>query len=148
METRGRLVYANQTVVDQQDFFQSDGYTRVTGLLVGNLTMKLFSNNVLQPWSFVTGANLTDIQILSGSVYWWEIPGSPGFYSVRFRPNAVGYWRLVLSYPAGMLTEAHDYDVVPVPPPVAQGLTSSFVRPESAHGHEYGHEHGHWPGRR
>ena len=59
MTTRGRLVYANQTVVDQADFFQSDGYTRVTGLVPANLVMQLFFDNQLQPWTFITGANLT-----------------------------------------------------------------------------------------
>jgi hypothetical protein len=120
--TRGRLVYANQTVVDQTDFFQPDGFTRVTGLTPAALVCQLFFDNQLQPWQLVTGLNLTDTQIASGSVYWVEVPGSPGIYSVRFRPNAVGYWRLLISYPAGKQISGQDYDIHPLPPAVDQGL--------------------------
>ena len=134
MTTRGRLVYANQTVVDQADFFQSDGYTRVTGLTPTGLICQLFFDNQLQPWKFITGANITDTQIASGAVYWVEVPGSPGIYSVRFRPNAVGYWRLLISYPVGLQIMGQDYDVNPVPPMVEQGLSSSFVKGEHGHG--------------
>jgi hypothetical protein len=128
--TRGRLVYANQTVDDQADFFQSDGFTRVTGLTVSNLVMQLFFDNVAQPWQFLSGANLTDTQIPSGGVYWLEVPGSPGIYSVRFRPNAVGYWRLLITYTAGQQISGQDYDVNPPPPTVDQGLKASFVKPD------------------
>jgi hypothetical protein len=116
--TRGRQVPANQTVDDQADFFQSDGFTRVTGLTVSQLVMQLFLNNV------------TDGQITSGNVYWLEVPGSPGIYSVRFRPNALGYWRLLITYPVGMQIEGQDYDVVPPSPTVDQGLKASFLKPE------------------
>jgi hypothetical protein len=138
MTTRGRTVYSNQTVVDQADFFQSDGYTRVTGLLPSQLVCQFFFNNKLQTWPLISGANLTDMQIVAGSVYWWEVPGSPGIYSVRWRPNAVGYWRLLISYPAGLQTSGQDYDVNPIPPVVNQGLQTSFVGP----GHRHGHHHG------
>jgi hypothetical protein len=128
--TRGRLVYANQTVDDQADFFQSDGFTRVTGLTTSNLSMQIFFDNQLQPWAFVTGANLTDTQIASGSVYWLEVPGSPGIYSVRFRPNAIGYWRLLITYAAGQQISGQDYDVTAPAPTVDQGLKASFTKPD------------------
>ncbi len=128
--TRGRLVYANQTVVDQADFFQSDGFTRVTGLTVNNLVCQIFFDNQLQPWPFVTGANLNDTQIASGNVYWLEIPGNPGFYSVRFRPNAIGYWRLLITSTAGQQSLGQDYDVSSAPPSVDQGLKASFLKPD------------------
>lgn len=127
--TRGRLVYANQTVVDQSDFFQVDGFTRVTGLTVSQLTCQLFFDNSLQPWPFVTGAGFTDIQIAAGYVYWLEVPGSPGIYSVRFRPTSVGYWRLIITYPAGTQISAQDYDVIATPPTVDTGLKASFIKP-------------------
>jgi len=128
--TRGRLVYANQTVVDQADFFQSDGFTRVTGLTVANLVCQIFFDNQLQPWSFITGSGLNDTQIASGNVYWLEVPGSPGIYSVRFRPNSIGYWRLLITYTAGAQIMGQDYDVVPPSPTVDQGLKASFLKPD------------------
>ncbi len=127
--TRGRQIPTGQTVDDQADFFQSDGFTRVTGLTVSQLTMALFFDNQPQPWQFVTGAGVTDTQITSGYVYWLEVPGAPGYYSVRFRPNAIGYWRLLITYPVGTQIQGQDYDVVPPSPTVDQGLKASFLKP-------------------
>lgn len=107
----GRSVPINTTVFDQADFFQLDGYTRVTGILPNQLTVVVFFNNVLQPWSLVTGVGVGDGQIQAGRIYWSEIPGAAGYYSVRWRPNAAGYWRIVTSYPAGSQIVARDYDV-------------------------------------
>ncbi len=128
--TRGRLVFANQTVDDQADFFQSDGFTRVTGLTPSQLVGQLFFDNQLQPWPLISGAGLTDTQIASGNVYWLEVPGSPGIYSVRFRPNALGYWRLLITYTAGQQIMGQDYDVVAAAPTVDQGLKASFLKPD------------------
>lgn len=129
--TRGRLVQVNQTVLDQVDFFQPDGFTRVTGLIVGALVSQIFFNNILQPWPLISGLNVTDQQVASGSIYFNEIPGSPGFYNVRFRPNAVGFWRNLLTYPAGTQISAQDFDVVPTAPSFGEGLNASFMNPGS-----------------
>jgi hypothetical protein len=125
--TRGRVVYTNQVVIDQVDFFEPDGFTRVTGLVIGNLTSELFFNNVLQPWSLTDGSATQDAQVVSGAVLWNEISGSPGFYSIRFRPNAEGYWRLLINYPVGTQITAQDYDVRTQPPLAVPGLRASFV---------------------
>lgn len=127
--TRGRLVTTNNVILDQADFFQLDGFTRVTGLTISTLVCQLFFQNILQPWTFVTGAGVTDAQVASGSVYWVEVAGSPGIYNVRFRPNAIGYWRLLITYPLGTQIMGQDYDVVPASVPVAGGLKASFVKP-------------------
>lgn len=127
--TRGRLVRNNETVRDQSDFFQSDGFTRVTGLTVGQIQGALFYNNTPQPWALTDGTGVTDTQIAAGKVYWNEVGGAPGYYSVRFMPNAVGYWRLLLTYSAGQQIEAQDYDVIDQSPMVEQGLKSSFNKP-------------------
>lgn len=127
--TRGRLVRNNEVVLDQADFFQPDGFTRVTGLTIAQLQSALFFNNALLPWVFVTGASITDSQVASGKVYWVEVPGSPGYYNVRFRPNAVGYWRLLITYTAGQQIMAQDYDVSGAPPNMDVGLQSSFIKP-------------------
>lgn len=128
--TRGRLVHANDVVLDQCDFFQLDGYTRVTGLTPNNLTCQLFFQNSLQPWPLESGQGVSDAQVASGKVYWLEVPGSPGIYNVRFRPNAIGYWRLLINYPVGTQISGQDYDVTPLPPTVDQGLKASLVKPK------------------
>ena len=127
--TRGRLVRNNEVVLDQADYFASDGFTRVTGLTVTQLQCVIFFNNAVQPWIFQSGANITDAQIASGKVYWVEVPGSPGYYNVRFRPNAVGYWRLLITYTAGDQIMGQDYDVTGAPANVDVGLHSAFVKP-------------------
>ena len=126
--TRGRLVYSNQVVFDQADFFQLDGYTRVAGLTVSQVVMELYFNNLPQSWTMVSGVGVPDAQVVAGKVYWQEIPGGP--YALRFRPNAVGYWRLLVTYPVGTQRLAQDYDVnagtgVAVP----SGIKTSFVDP-------------------
>lgn len=127
--TRGRLVQINQVIIDQADFFGTDGFTRVTGLLPANLTSQLFFNNLLQPWSLLLGSGIPDALIKSGTLYWNEVPGSPGIYNVRFRPNAVGYWRLLITYAAGTQIMGQDYDVLAQIPVVESGLKASFVKP-------------------
>jgi hypothetical protein len=127
--TRGRLVQVNQVVLDQADYFQADGFTRVTGLTFASVIEQLFFNNALQPWPLTNGLGVPDIQITSGKVYFNEVPGSPGIYSVRFRPNAVGYWRLLVTYAPGTQIMAQDYDVTPQAPSAAPGVKSSFTKP-------------------
>lgn len=125
-----RRVEANQTVVDQADLFQGNGYDRVAGVLHGAITLKVFWNNVTQSWPMADGTGLTDAQIQSGRVYWNEIPGAPGFYSVRFRPTGVGFWRLSLTYPAGSQARVLDYDVYLESTATHQtGLRASFTKP-------------------
>jgi hypothetical protein len=114
-------------VIDQADIFDTDDYTRITGLTVADLTATLFYNNAAQPWTFLTGITVTDAQVAVGNIYFNEITGQAGFYSVRFRPNAVGFWRLILDYPAGPRVVVLGFDVLSEPPVVASGLKASFV---------------------
>jgi hypothetical protein len=128
--TRGRLVQANQVVLDQADFFQPDGFTRVTGLIPSSLVSQIFYNNVIQPWPLVSGLGITDAQVTAGRIYFNEVPGNPGFYNVRFRPNALGFWRNLLTYPPGQQISAQDFDVVHSGPVMEGGLTASFIKPQ------------------
>jgi hypothetical protein len=134
MPAARRTVYANQALLEQVDFIGPDGVTRVSGITPGALISKLFFNNSVQPWPLVSGVAVTDQQVVAGYVYFNEIPGQPGFYSVRFRPNALGYWRTLLSYPAGMQTLAQDFDVVPALSAGEGGLQASFVKPSGSGG--------------
>lgn len=127
MVVYGRLIPINRVVIDQADIFAPDDFTRITGLTVADITTVLFYNNLAQPWPLVTGTTVTDAQVASGNVYFNEVLGYPGFYSLRFRPNAVGFWRISLAYDAGSKALAFNYDIVPEMPPVASGLKASFV---------------------
>ena len=110
--TQGRSTPNNTTLFDQADFFAVDGYSRVPGLAPGDVVCLVFFNNLVQPWGLVSGVAVSDAQVQSGRVYWSEIPGAPGYYSLRWRPNATGYWRVIVNYPAGLQVCARDYDVV------------------------------------
>lgn len=123
--TRGRLVQSNQVVYDQADFFQLDGFTRQTGLTIGQVVAQLYFNNVPTVWTLVSGIGILDSQVVAGKIYWQEITGGP--YSVRWRPNAVGYWRLLITYPVGTQILAQDYDVVTGGPQLGTGLKASFI---------------------
>ena len=127
--TRGREVEINQTVLDQADFFEADEFTRVVGLTAVDLTSEIFHQNILQPWALVDGTTVTDEEVASGTVYVHEITGSPGFYSVRFRPNALGFWRNSLTFAAGTQVLAQDFDVVARGAIADTGLKVSFVKP-------------------
>lgn len=129
---RGRIVQANQVVLDQADFYQGDGFTRVVGLGPGNIVSRVFYNNSIQAWPLVSGNAVNDSQITSGRIYFHEIPGQPGFYSVRFRPDALGYWRTLLTYPAGLQEMAQDFDVLQSAPTMESGLQASFVKPQGS----------------
>lgn len=131
--TRGRLVYTNQVVYDQADFFQVDGFTRVPGVTPGQLSLALYFNNSAQPWTLVSGTGIQDVNIASGKVYWQQIPSGP--YGIRFRPNAVGYWRLIITYSAGFQIVAQDYDVnAGTGVPIEGGLRASFGGPNGTGG--------------
>lgn len=127
--TRGRLVQINQTVIDQADFFEPDGFTRVIGLAVSDLTHELFFDNILMSWPLIDGTSVPDASVVSGNVYWSEVAGSPGFYNVRFRPNAVGYWRNLVTYTAGTQIMGQDFDVTSQVPQAETGLRASFTKP-------------------
>lgn len=126
--TRGRLVYNNQVVYDQADFFQLDGYTRVPGLTPVQLSLEVYFNNVKQAWTLLLGMGIIEGQIASGHVYWDDLGGA---YGVRWRPNAVGYWRLLITYATGAQILGQDYDVSAGTGVMAPGggLKASFVGP-------------------
>ena len=70
-----------------------------------------------------------EVHPASGKIYWTEVTGSPGIYNVRWRPNALGYWRLLISYAAGTQIMGQDYDIVSQVPLAESGLRASFTRP-------------------
>ena len=115
-----RPVPHNQTVFDQVDFFGPDFFTRIEGLTPAQVSVRVFYRNTLLDWTLIPGVAISDGQIRSGSVYWTEV--APGVYGVRWRPHAIGYWRLLFAYPAGAQEVALGYDVWAEPP-------TPFVQP-------------------
>ena len=127
-----RILPAQVPVVDQVDFFQADFFTRVTGLDYTDVTLEVFFiNALLSSWDLASGVSVPDGQVVSGHVYFNEMTPI-GYYSVRFRPNAVGFWRVAVSYTIGAQQVALDYDIVPpgsLTNNVGSGISASFFKP-------------------
>lgn len=122
-----RTVSANRMILDQVDLFLGDGITRAQDVVVGDLQLRVFRNSSQQDWTLVTGVGVTDVQVTSGKVYWTEL--SAGFYNVRFYPNAIGLWRVLVTYPTHNQAVSLSYDVVPKSSIVGSiGIRTSFFK--------------------
>jgi len=128
----GRLVSAAALVRDQIDLYNPPGsVTRATGVPSSMVSVAVFVNNVPLAWTLQDGTTTADAAISAGTVFFNEISGSPGYYSVRFFPDRVGYWRLVF-FDAALTEEViKEYDVVPAgafsPGGGGNGLNASFT---------------------
>ncbi len=126
MNLRWRLVPHNQAIFDLVDLYESDEITRIFGVASTQISAQVFFNNVPQPWTMVEGAGVSDAQILAGYIYWVEAQPGSGVYSIRWRPNAIGFWRLCFTYTPVPQILTLDYDVA-VFNPSDRGLKVSFI---------------------
>ena len=121
-----RTVSAGSPVIDQLDVFNADTFGRISGLSASDFTVTVFRNNQDRGWAVLTGTNVPTSSVSSGTVYLNEIPTNPGFYSLRWYPDSLGYWRIVLRYDSTDYIK--DYEVLPKPSTAASisGLVTSF----------------------
>lgn len=106
--TSGSVVYDQLLIVDpvgSQD--------RVTGVTVSDLVLKLFVNNAVISWDLEDGTMVLDSAISPGKIYFNEISGNNGYYSVRFFTDKIGYWYSSYVYSPNNLEIIREYDVVP-----------------------------------
>ncbi|HEY8095937.1 MAG TPA: hypothetical protein VIE65_07535 [Methylobacter sp.] len=126
----GRLLPAGALVRDQIDLYSPAGSAnRVPGYGISGLSLTLFLNNVPLSWPLADGSSVPDSSISSGTVYYNEIQSVPGFYAIRFFPNAVGFWRVVLTATPLLQVQIREYDIVPAGffgQSQGGGLTASF----------------------
>lgn len=125
----GRLLSAAALVRDQIDLYLPPGsVNRAQGYSVSGLSLALFFNNALVAWPLVDGSLVPDSSVSAGTVYFNEIQGSPGFYAVRFFPDSVGFWRVVLTAANIQTERILEYDIAPAGSKSGQGgLIASFV---------------------
>lgn len=125
----GRLVPAGQLIRDQLDFYMPAGsVNRLTGVVYGSLSLNIFSDNGLLAWPLADGTNVADFSVSAGTVYFNQIAGSPGFYSIRFFPDRIGFWRLVFQNQTLGEEIIRSYDVTSARPGMASNeLNASFV---------------------
>ncbi len=127
----GRMVNAGSSVIDQLDFFEAtDPIVRKPGISYSSISVSVFANNIQVNWPIVDGTNIPDYSVSSGFVYFNEIIGSPGYYSMRWYPNSTGFWRLSFTYPTNQVTIIKEYDIVPsgtIGTPT-NGIVTSFIK--------------------
>lgn len=109
-----RLLPSAKVVRDQIDIYSpSNTGNRLSNVMVGSLTVKVFFENQDQGWDLLDGTNIQDSSISSGHVYFNQISGADGYYSIRFFPDRVGFWRVVFYHSATQTDIPLGYDVVP-----------------------------------
>lgn len=125
----GRQLPAGQLIRDQADFYIPAGsINRMTGVAYTSLNLVVFADNALISWPLADGTNVADVSVSAGKVYFNEIAGSPGYYSVRFFPDRIGFWRLILRETTLGEEVILSYDVTPARPgPASNELNASFV---------------------
>lgn len=113
-------------IQEQVDLFLEDGKTRAQGVVPADLQLKIFLDGSQVDWPLLSGVGINDPRVTAGRVYWSEF--TTGFYYVRFFPNRVGTWRLVITYPAKDQAVSLSYAVSPqyASPPL--GMRASFLR--------------------
>ncbi len=125
MIARNRQVVAGRVANDQADLFSTeDGFSRVEGITLADLNVRVFFNNALQGHELVSGVGVTDGQVLAGSVYFHEIVA--GYYALRFIPTTPGAWRVILNCPDGAQSQAVDFDASATPLTPSGTLHASF----------------------
>lgn len=123
---QSRLLPFGGLVYQSVDLFDLDGYTRIPGVVAGDLSLVgLFQGSALV-WPLTSGDGVTDAQVISGLVYWTEV--ASGRYLLRWRPTVPGAWSWTLQYPTVPQTLGFTYDLVssltPAPSP---GIFPRFV---------------------
>lgn len=125
----GRLLSAGSIVRAQADFFlPAASVNRITGLTAAGLTLKLFADNAAISWPLVDGSTVADSSISAGTVYFNEISGSPGFYSVRLFPDRIGFWRVILTNVSIQTERILELDIVPSGKSGQTGLIATFLK--------------------
>jgi len=101
---------------------------RVVGESYASLLLNIFVDNGLLAWPLADGTTVADSSVAAGTVYFNQISGAPGYYSVRFFPDRVGFWRLIFREMTLNEEVIRSYDVTPARPgPASNELNASFV---------------------
>jgi hypothetical protein len=114
-------------ILNQVDLFLADGKTRAQDVQTTDLLLRVYVDDSPLGWTLVSGVGVPDVRVAAGRVYWTEF--STGFYSIRFFPNALGVWRILLTFPAHDQAVSLSYSVVPqVRNDLGSGMRASFIR--------------------
>jgi hypothetical protein len=95
-------------VFDHVDLLDSDGYTLLDGVALGDVVLSVWLDGQTQPWDLVDGAPITNAQVVSGHVYWVRTGDK---YTIRWRPSATGLWRMLFDYATVPQRVVLSYDI-------------------------------------
>ncbi len=120
---------AGQLIRDQIDLYMPSGsINRVIGESVSSLSVSVFVDNGPLPWALADGTTVADVSVSAGTIYFNQIASAPGYYSVRFFPDRLGFWRLVFREVTLGEERILSYDVTAARPgPASNELNASFV---------------------
>jgi hypothetical protein len=125
-----RQVSAGTLVLSQLDFYTPNTITRMTGILSTDIVFKLFANQINLNWPLIDGIQIPDSSISAGTVYFNEIAGFAGFYSIRFFPDRIGFWRLIFNHAPSQSDLILEFDVLSsnifTPGGTDRGLVANF----------------------
>ena len=123
-----RILSAGILVRDQIDIYNPvSSFIRQTGIVPATVASTLFVNNSLVAWPLIDGTNVSDSSVSAGNLYFNEIVGSPGFYNLRFFPDQIGFWRLIMRIVMTSSEVIREYDIVPQLGAKNSGLNASFL---------------------
>lgn len=107
-----RSLAAGALIRDQLDFyFPTNSKARLVGVQAASLLTHLFFNNEPLMWPLYDGTTVVDASISAGTIYFNEISFSPGYYAVRFFPDKIGFWRLIVANPSIATEQILAYDI-------------------------------------
>src|SRR4051812_42649719 len=132
MTVASRLISAGAVARAQVDFYAPPtSSVREAGILPATLSLSTFFNNSPIMWPLRDGTTVVDSSVVAGIVYFNEIVGAPGFYSVRFFPDKIGFWRLSVNNPSLGVECNLEFDAVAPNAfqhtPGNAGLVASFI---------------------
>ena len=107
-----RVIPVGLVVQDQLDFYSLNGQ-RNPNYNAGLLEVAVFANNEWRAWPITDGSSVQDTQVEAGIVYFNAISGAAGYYALRFFPDRIGYWRIVVRDSVLGQEQILQYDVIP-----------------------------------
>jgi len=123
-----RLVQVGSVLKAQLDLYVSPGSNvRAVGLSANNVAPVIFRNNIQLAWPVLDGTSVLDSAVGAGALYFNEIVGSPGYYSLRFFPDSTGFWRVINSFAGADQIIEIDFISSGSLIPTNDGFITSFV---------------------
>lgn len=118
---------STSTLIFDQIVIRAVGGARIAGALHSQFTLRVFLNGALQSWTISSGSGVQNASISAGTLYFQEIPGASGFYSVRLFIPGPGFWTFSLQYNPTPQEVVLEFDASSSSPDCSSGTIASFT---------------------